>query len=132
MKRFGCPDHPLRPMNEKDIFLSRLHLLIIVVKAALKGYPVGKYRKSAGLKNAGEIHRMISSIDLSFLDSHVSHHLFRERVKLLSIMVSAIIGEDYPLGIHRREAVLNNIEIIENCAFPNHALKLFDRILKVA
>lgn len=132
MKRFGCRNHPLRSMNENDIFLSRLHLLIVVVKAALKGYPIGKYRKKASLKNAGEIHKMISRMDLSFLGTQTSSHLFKERVKLLAIMVSAIIGENYPMGVHRREAVLNNIDIIESCAFPNSKLELFDKVLKVA
>lgn len=142
MKRFGCRNHPLRSMNENDLFLSRLHLLIIVVKAALQGYPVGKYRKEASLKNAGEVHKMISRMDLSFIGMETSHHLFKERVKLLTIMVSAIIGENYPMGVHRREAVFDNIKIIESCAFSQskraqneldqNELKLFDKVLKVA
>lgn len=132
MKKFGCRNHPLRSMNENDLFLLRLHFLIIVVKAALQGYPVGKYRKKASLKNAAEISKMIPGMDLSFLGMETSQHLFKERVRLLAIMVSAIIGENYPLGVHRREAVLDNIEIIERCAFPRSRLVLFDKVLKVA
>lgn len=132
MKRFGCRNHQAQSMNENDIFLSRLHLLIIVVKAALKGYPVGKYRKKAGIENAGEVHKMISRMDIAFLGLETSPHLFKERVKLLTVMVSAIIGENYPMGVHRREAMLNNIEIIEESAFPNKKLELFDKVLKVA
>ncbi len=132
MKRFGCRNHLAHSMNENDVFLSRLHLLIVVVKASLKGYPVGKYRKKAGIENANEVYKLISKVDISFMNLESASHLFRERVKLLTVMVSAIIGENYPLGVHRREAMLNNVEIIEEYAFPHKKLKLFDKVLKVA
>jgi hypothetical protein len=132
MKRFGSPDKLMHTMNESDIFLSRLHLLIIVVKASLKGYPLGKFRKKAALDNAVMIHKLISSIDISFLNLNTSSHLFKERVKLLSVMATAILSDTCPLGIHRREAVLNNIEMIAEYAFPEKNLKLFHEILKVA
>ncbi len=109
-----------------------LHLLIVIIKASLKGYPSGEYRKSAALNTATKVHKLISNIDLSFLGSKSSSHLFRERVKLLSVMAAAIISEDYPLGIHRREAVMDNIEIISEHAFPNKNLDLFHEVLKVA
>ncbi len=109
-----------------------LHLLIVIIKASLKGYPAGEFRKTAALNTATAVHRLISKLDLSFLGSKASSYLFRERVKLLSVMAAAIVSEDYPLGIHRREAVMDNIEIITEHAFPNKNLDLFHEVLKVA
>lgn len=132
MKRFG-PAHKLSPQtSESDVFLLRLHLLIVMVKAALKGYPTGQYRKKAALDNAAAVYNLISTVNISFLNLNTSTHLFKERVKLLSVMATAIISEDYPLGIHRREAVLDNIEMISEYAFPDKHLSLFPEVLKVA
>ena len=119
-------------MSENDIFLLRLHLLIIIVKAALKGYPIGKFRKKSALENAAAVHKLISTFDISFLNLKTSSHLFKERVKLLSVMATAIISENYPLGIHRREAMLDNIEMIIEYAFPEKKMALYHEILKVA
>jgi len=132
MKRFGSRSHLMRSMNENDVFLFRLHLLIVIVKAAMKGYPVGEYRKNAALENAGLVHKMVMRQELSFLQLNSSVHLFRERVKLLSIMAVAIVSDHYPMGIHRREAVSDNIAIIEELVFPHEKMELFDSVLKVA
>ncbi len=132
MKRFGSKHASTTLTPENYIFLLRLHLLIVMVKAALKGYPVGEYRKKAALDNAASVHHLISEINISFLNLNTSPHLFKERVKLLSVMATAIISDDYPLGIHRREAVLDNIEIIAEYAFPETNIELFPGVLKVA
>ncbi|MCF6247931.1 MAG: hypothetical protein L3J69_11275 [Desulfobacula sp.] len=132
MKRFGYEQPSDNPTQENDIFLLRLHLLIVMVKAAIKGYPVGEYRKKAALDNAALVHQLIASINISFLKLNTSSHLFKERVKLLTVMATAIISDDYPLGIHRREAVLDNIEMITEYAFPDTNLELFPEVLKVA
>lgn len=132
MKRFGSINHKMHKMNENEIFLMHLHLLIVIIKASLKGYPAGKLRKDAALNTATTVHRLISNLDLSFLGLKTSSHLFRERVKLLSVMAAAIISDDYPLGIHRREAVRDNIEIIAEYAFPNKNIELFHEVLRVA
>lgn len=47
-------------------------------------------------------------------------------------MATAIISEDYPLGVHRREAVLDNIEVISQTAFPSQELSLFHDVLMAA
>jgi len=132
MKRFGSTNQNMHEMDENEVFMMHLHLLIVMIKAALKGYPAGKHRKEVALNTAGTVHKLISNLDLSFLELKTSSHLFRERVKLLSVMAAAIISEDYPLGIHRREAVRDNIEIITEYAFPNKNLELFHEVLRVA
>lgn len=132
MKRFGSTHQKMHEMDENEIFLTHLHLLIVIIKAALKGYPGGDHRKAAALNTAGTVHKLISNLDLSFLGLKTSSHLFRERVKLLSVMAAAIVSEDYPLGVHRREAVRDNIEIITEYAFPDKNLELFHEVLRVA
>lgn len=132
MKRFGPGKHLMRPMKEKDAFFSRLHLLIVMVKAAMKGYPIGKYRKKAAVENAAAVHKQVAHLDISFMGLDTETHLFRERVKLLCVMAAAMIGEDYPMGIHRREAMQENIRMIETYAFSHKKIELFDKVLKVA
>jgi hypothetical protein len=132
MKRFGPEKLNAKQAKETELFLMRLHLLIVMVKASLKGYPVGKYRKQAALDNATYVHKLISDLDISFLNLNSSAHLFKERVKLLSVMATAIVSEDYPLGIHRREAVMDNIDMIIEYVFPEAKFDLFHDVLKVA
>ena len=123
---------PLDKMDSLHIFRMRLHLLIIMVKAKLKGYPVGEFRKEAVLENAARLHQDLANPEIKFSGNQTSTHLFKERVRLLSVMATAIISDDYPLGIHRREAVLDNIEIIIETAFPKQDLPLFHEILMAA
>lgn len=132
MKRFGADEKRMRAMNEADVFKARLHLMIVVVKAALKGYPVGEFRKNAALENANEVYTQTDKIDLSFLKNKTSSHLFRERIKLLCIMCSAIVSNEYPLGVYRRQAVLDNIDMIVEFAFPQQDMGSIHKTLKVA
>lgn len=132
MKRFGSQHHQGKKYSQDDIFLMRLHLLVIMVKAALKGYPTGRFRKAAVLENAAAVHRLVSDISVPFFKPNTSSHLFKERVKLLSVMATAIINDDYPLGIHRREAVLDNIDVICETVFQDSELYIFPEVLKVA
>lgn len=131
MKRFGSAHISNKKRGATHLFLLRLHLLIVMVMAKLKGYPVGDFRKKAALETANSIFKAISRVNFSFL-GRASSHLFKERVKLLSVMATAIICEDYPLGVHRREAVLDNIEMITQSAFPSQNLSLFHDVLMAA
>lgn len=132
MKQFG-PAH-LDPdnMDEHHILLMRLQLLMVMIKARLRGYPTGEFRKKAVLENAADLHKMVMNTDLSGLGLHGSSHLFRQRVKLLGVMAVAIISEDCPLGIHRREAVLENIDNLMESAFATRKLVLFHDVLNAA
>jgi len=132
MKRFGSNHQQMHSMDENEVFLLRLNLLIVIVKASLKGYPIGEFRKKAALETAKILYKLILDFDLSFLNLQTPPHLFKERIKLLSIMATAITSESYPLGIHRRNAVLDNIKVISEYAFPGKTLKLFHEVLKVA
>ena len=52
MVRYGAVEQEMRPMKADDLLITRLQLLIIMAKAYLKGYPLGKYRKKAISRNA--------------------------------------------------------------------------------
>ncbi|MCG8687433.1 MAG: hypothetical protein MI892_21325 [Desulfobacterales bacterium] len=133
MKRFGnTKTGYVGQKKHHNLFRMRLHLMIIMVKAKLEGYPVGSYRKQAVLNIASELHKDVSQMDIRISRSNTSNHLFKERVKLLSVMATAMISEDYPLGIHRREAVLNNIDSIIATAFPSQDFSAYHKILKAA
>ena len=133
MKRFGSQDRGLKEKTDPShLFYQRLYLIIIMVKAKLKGYPTGTFRKSAVLENAAHLHKCCLRIDISLPGSRSSQHLFKERVKLLSVMATAMISDEYPLGLHRREAVLENIETIIQTAFPKQEFPLYHDILMAA
>jgi hypothetical protein len=132
MKRFGTTHISSQAMDDTHIFLMRLHLLILMVKAKLKGYPGGGYRREAVLGNSACIFKAIPKLNIFLPSSNTASHLFKERVKLLSVMATAIICEEYPLGIHRREAVIDNIEIIIQTVFPRQKISLFHDILMAA
>ena len=55
MIRLGPASEEMRPMTQNDVFLSRLKLLIIMAKAYLKNFPIGKYRKLAIIENAHSV-----------------------------------------------------------------------------
>lgn len=119
-------------MDPVYLFRMRLQLMVIMVKAALDGYPVGSFRKEAVLETASNLHKEVSGIDIKVSSARGANHLFKERVKLLSVMAMAIVSEDYPLGIHRREAVLDNIETIIALLFPEQDFSLYHKILQAA
>ncbi|RLB86760.1 MAG: hypothetical protein DRH26_16830, partial [Deltaproteobacteria bacterium] len=67
MKRFGSADIYNKKMDDTHLFLMRLHLLIVMVRAKLKGYPGGEFRKKAALETATLIFKAIPNVNFSFL-----------------------------------------------------------------
>ena len=132
MQRFGASDPLPRQMDPIHLFRMQLHLLMVMIKAALKGYPVGEFRKRAVMDTAGRLHQAISEMSPDTFTTPLAFHLLRERVKLICVMAMAIISEEYPLGIHRREAVLENMDSLVEAVFPEKNLILFHDILKAA
>ena len=118
MIKLGPESEEMRPMSFDDIFLSRLKLLIIMAKAYLKDYPIGKYRKSAIIENAHHIFyhslQLSSQINLSenfetesqlVITSEMDkeeERKFHQRVQLLAVMIKAA-AENRRIGIERRQ-----------------------------
>lgn len=117
-------------MDRPHLFRAGLHLLMIMVKARLEGYPTGRFRKAAITSTASRVHELVCLIDLPVpgrIECGIGEgacHLFKERVKLLCVMATAMIGDEYPLGRHRRAAMLDNIDSMAALLFPGQGLSL--------
>ncbi|MFO7715189.1 hypothetical protein [Desulfosarcina sp.] len=119
MLRFGAAPEKACEMDLDDIFISRLKLLIIMIRSCLEGYPMGVVRRMAVVSNAGYI--AAESIDLEELiplgdkpplkDGMNFDHIFYQRVKLMASMAKTI-GKRYPMGEHRKMALADNLDII--------------------
>ena len=122
MIRYGALAQNMRTMDKDDIFISRLVLLIIMVKAYLKGFPLGDFRKSAIKKNARLIFfetlsrsaqylpqsSLASSPDDTADENPLSDQLFLQRVQLLAVMANAF-AHGKAKGNFRKRAMSENI-----------------------
>jgi hypothetical protein len=146
MIKLGQPPEEMRTISIADIFLSRLKLIIIMAKAYLKGYPIGRYRKSAIIENAHHVFyqspQLITQINFSENFEPESQSTttseidieekskFHQRVQLLAVMVKAA-AENRLTENFRKKALQENIdEICDTLIFTFH-IKEFE-FLKVA
>jgi two-component sensor histidine kinase len=146
MIKLGPLSEEIRPMSFDDIFLSRLKLLIIMAKAYLKGYPIGKYRKSAIIENAHHIFyhslQLISQINFSekyesesqsatAFDMDIKEERkFHQRVQLLAVIVKAVAENRLTENFRKKDLQENLDRICDTVIFKFH-IKDFD-FLKVA
>ena len=137
MIKFGPPSGKMRAMSIDDIFLSRLKLLIIMAKAYLKNYPIGKYRKTAIIENVHHVFyhslKLASSETQSGITSEVKaeeEQEFHKRVQLLAVMAKAI-AEDRLTGDSKKKALQDNLNrLCEILIFSFHIKDA--KFLKVA
>ena len=137
MKKFGPPSEDMRAKCVNVIFLSRLKLLIIMAKAYLKNYPIGKYRKTAIIENAHHVFyhslRLASSETQSGITSEVKageEQEFQKRVRLLAVMAKAI-AEERLTGNSKIKALQDNLNrLCEILIFSFHDKDM--KFLKVA
>ncbi|MFC1505231.1 hypothetical protein ACFL5W_01810 [Thermodesulfobacteriota bacterium] len=116
----------MKEMDLDDIFTSRLQLLIIMAKAYLKGYPLGKYRAKAIIANAEhveleaeelgrELRRMQDGAETAV--EHYADHAFYQRIQLLARMAKAF-ARGNPGEPYRKEALKRNLDhICDQIAF---------------
>ncbi len=120
MKRIGTARQNMKKIQHRDVFLSRLRLLVIMAKAFTGNYPLGEHRLKAIARNAEIVIR--DCVDWNgyynnFRSSPESNkllemdHIFYQRVKLLAIMAKSFV-EGNPVGQHRRMAIQSNIDYI--------------------
>ena len=111
MIRLGAMPQEMHEMFIDDIFLERLKLLIVMAKAFLHGYPLGRFRCSAIISNAQII--LSEAIDLGNLDTPSSSHFttmevsdsentFYENAKLLAEIAPGFASKE-EFGIPVRE-----------------------------
>jgi len=127
MIKFGSMPVDMREMSSDDIFLSRLKLLIIMVKAYLIGYPLGKHRKRAIIENVHYVfcHAMQMNAESQQSENHIlddqtnvtctgetsEWHHFHQRVQLLAVIAKAL-AEGHPTGKYRIRAINENLNKI--------------------
>ena len=138
MLRFGAAPGNACEMDLDHIFISRLKLLIVMMRAYVEGYPFGAVRKAALASNARYI--AAESVDLEQLipirseqpakDGMDFDHVFYQRVKLLASMAKTI-GKNYPIGEHRQTALTDNLDMISNTMGFTSGVKKVE-FLKVA
>jgi hypothetical protein len=146
MMKLGPTSGEAKAMSVNDIFLSRLKLLIIMAKAYLKNYPIGKYRKSAIIENAHHVfyHSLQFISETDFFENQESEsqsgitseieieeeRVFHQRAQLLAVMVKAG-AENRLTGNFRKKALQDNLDrICDTLIFKFH-IKDLD-VLKVA
>jgi hypothetical protein len=110
----------MRKQQEKDIFISRLQLMIVMAKAYLKDYQIGGYRALAVKNNAARLaeaptgwksYRAHFSTPVNDArGNHLDHILF-QRIRLLLVMAVSF-AEGNPMGPSRKRALKNNIDYI--------------------
>ena len=127
MIKLGPMPDEMREMSSDDVFLSRLKLLIIMVKASLIGYPLGKYRKRAIIENAHYVFYRAIRINAKSQRSKKyifedqtkmictgetsGWHHFYQRVQILAVMAKAL-AEGYPTGEYRIRAINETLDEI--------------------
>lgn len=139
MIRYGVAEQEMRPMDSDDLLVTRLQLLIVMAKAYLKGYPLGKYRRQAIYRNARFVfyEAVIRSGPGQSESAHQAagvkkqiDHLFLQRAQLLAVMLNAFI-EGKSEGNFRNKAMAENVDHI--CGYLSDRLQLGDaKFLKVA
>jgi len=146
MMKLGPTAEEMRAMSEDDIFLSRLKLLIIMAKAYLKNYPIGRYRKSAIIDNVHYVfyHSLQLISQTNFPENHESEslsgitsemdieeeHEFHRRVQLLAVMVKAV-AENRLTEKFRKKVLQENLDRICDILTFNFHIKDLE-FLKVA
>ena len=146
MMKLGPTPGETKAMSVNDIFLSRLKLLIIMAKAYLKNYPIGKYRKSAVIENTHHVfyHSLQLVNETLFFENHESEsqlgitseveieeeHVFHQKVQLLAVMVKAL-AENRLTGHISKKALKDNLDSICDTLTFSFYIKDVD-FLKVA
>ena len=114
----GPTSEEMRKMTLDDIFLSRLKLLIIMAKAYLRNFPIGKYRKLAIIENAHSVFyhslQLINSEIHPGIPSEVEieeEKEFHRRVQLLAVMAKELAEGRLTADI-RKKALRDNLDRI--------------------
>ena len=137
MIRFGPVSEEMRSMTPNDVFLSRLKLLIIMSKAYLKHFPVGKHRKFAIIENAHSVFyhsmQLVNSEIFWPTPSETDREKeqeFQRRVQLLAVMAKEF-AEDRLTGHIRTMNLQDNLDRICEILIFNFNVKDVE-FLKVA
>jgi hypothetical protein len=139
MIRLGAEPLKMREMELDDVFLSRLQLLIVMTKAYVNAYPLGRHRLKSILENARHLKTEAVGLDedLEFFGKDDGYGIgldfdsgFYQRVKLLSVMAEAF-AKGHTLEPQKREALEKNLETVCEAITFNRSISDI-QFLKVA
>jgi hypothetical protein len=120
MLRLGSEPDKMREMELDDIFISRLQLLIIMSKAYLGDYPMGKHRMKSILENVEYVKTDAVGLaeDLEWFGKDEImkgglnyDRIFYQRVKLLAVMAEAF-AKGHSFEPYKKEALKKNLNSI--------------------
>jgi hypothetical protein len=120
-------------MSEYYVFISRLKLLIVMLKAYLNGCPLGKYRKQAISENANQVfyysllllseyadlkdHRLDTQTHTLSKIKTPEDNIFYQRVQLLAVMTKTMERHRF-INNFRKKALTDNLnKICETLVF---------------
>jgi len=145
MRRFGANPKDMRERRIVDVFLLRLKFLIIMTKAYLKDYPIGKYRREAIGINAKQVawdavywegyfincgSRYESEEEAALGQIFHQDHSFLQRARVLAVMAQTFAEGDL-MDSFRRKTIQDNVDYI--CETITYAPRINDvKFLKVA
>ena len=133
MLRFGEESRDMKEMQAIDVCISRIKLLVIMSKAYLGNFPMGKYRRKAVIDNAQVLAREAAHLKGLLVHfkaergleeevdiNRASHedHVFHESVRLLSVMATAF-AQGIPMDRYRRKALQDTVDFIETAMVLN-------------
>lgn len=139
MLRLGSEPDRMREMELDDIFISRVQLLIIMSKAYLGDYPLGKNRVKSILENVEYVKTDAVGLaeDLEWFGKEEGSggglnfdRIFYQRVKLLAVMAEAF-AKGHTLESYKREALEKNLNSICDVITFNQKISQM-QFLKVA
>jgi len=118
--------------EDNDIFLARLQLIVVMSKAYLEGFPIGKHRKQAIIENANTLFYMslLAEHSEAGSDHQVNQDAIKtkqiyEKVRLLSVMAKAF-AEGRLIGEQKRKELQENIDYICEMTVFNSKIKNID------
>ena len=145
MHRFGADPPDMRERRIVDVFLSRLKLLIVMSKAYLMDYPIGRYRREAIKINAKQMAWDAAYWEGYFINCGSKYESeeeaalglifhqnpsFLNKVRAFAAMAGTF-GDGGPMDSFRRKTIQDNLDYI--CETITYAPRINDvKFLKVA
>lgn len=138
MERLGPNSNSMRETNHDDTLLSRVKLLVIMLKAFLGDYPLQGIRLKAIARNAVEVAKICDdwnqySIQVrstpGLKERFELDHILYQRISLLAVMAKSVVLGN-PMGRYREKAIRDNISyIVDSLQFnPQEEFTIFQKV----
>jgi len=139
MLAIGAKPEQMGTMHIDHIFMSRLRLLIIMLKGYLKGYPIGQYRLEGIIRNAQIVGNEVADLwqlsQMAFDGTSAKEEFHEDReiyehIKILALLAEKIESDKKP-DISITKSVRLHLGYLNQRLLPNQNLSEM-QFLKVA